>query len=170
MSDQIREVYRSETTIVGTSNNILFVFAFTSPQRQDIDIVANIFETMAAQWPSGLGFMFCARAGVRPPDQELRERVMGVVKKVSPNLRAMGWVVLGQGFMPAAVRSIFAALMLGIRAKYPTKVFSEVEPGIAWIAAQLEGHDGARFDQTALAGRAAAIVAASIPPARASAR
>lgn len=162
---EIRELYRSDSTVLGSCNNLLFVFGLQVPVQRDFETLVRIgCQAMPKQWPSGLALLLCARAGVRPPDKEQRERVTAVLKQLGPNLRAMAFVVHGQGFLPAAARSVFAGASLALRSDYPIKVFSDTPAGIAWLVSKMAGQDGARFDQVTLVESANSIVNASIPP------
>jgi hypothetical protein len=78
-------------------------------------------------------------------------------------MKGMAWVLLGEGFMPAAARSVLAAKTVAIRTEYPMKVFSDLLAGLSWLTGELEGVGGARFDAIALADHASKIVRGAEP-------
>lgn len=164
VNGHITELYRSESSIIGHCNNILMLFATEVPTDSDLAALRGELANLAQRWKSGCGFLLCLRADTRPPEPGMRDRIVATLRQMAPRLNALGCVVLGEGFMASAKRSVIAALLLGMRSDHPTKVFSDVGTGVRWLTAQLGGADGSAFDESMLVGKVEEIAVASVPP------
>ncbi|AKF06322.1 hypothetical protein [Sandaracinus amylolyticus] len=67
-------------------------------------------------------------------DDTARQASANLMKRFGASHCAHGYLVDGDGFLPAAVRTATAGLALMTRAPYPTRVFSKGGELVEWIA------------------------------------
>jgi serine/threonine-protein kinase len=94
---------------------------------------------LGLRYPAGLGCLVIIDAQSPAPDAEVRREIDQVLADLSPCLRALAWVVLGDGFQAAAVRAVLTGLPLGRPRSYPTKIASDLRSALAWALPLLEG-------------------------------
>lgn len=158
---EIVERYRSNTTQLCSCDNILLAFAREAPGEADLAALSSQGMALAARWPAGIGFMLCVLPSCKPPQPEVRSRMVAALKTIAPPTKAMSCVILGEGFLASAKRSVFAALTLALRPGYPIKVFNDVSVGVQWLASHVDGCDGVELEQTVLTERARELADAS---------
>jgi hypothetical protein len=81
-------------------------------------------------------------SAIAPASDRERSDSLAALKRSSPIVHATAWVVLGEGFKLALARSVIAGWNLVTRPPGPTKVFSTVAEGVAWLARQQGGGAG----------------------------
>jgi hypothetical protein len=67
---------------------------------------------LAAEYPSGCGFMIVLRSSAPPPNDDTRTRVSGFFDSCSKNATAGAVVIEGDGFVAASIRGFFGAYSL----------------------------------------------------------
>jgi hypothetical protein len=65
---------------------------------------------------------------------EARDAITEIVRKHSHGITGAAVVCEGTGFRATAIRSIVTAIHMASRSSHPSKVFSEPEPAIEWLA------------------------------------
>jgi hypothetical protein len=65
---------------------------------------------------------------------EARDAITELVRKHSHGITGAAVVCEGTGFRATAIRSIVTAIHMASRSSHPSKVFSEPEPAIEWLA------------------------------------
>ena len=86
----------------------------------------------------------------------MRQQVIDQLKSLAPHTIAFAWVVLGEGFIAAAVRSVISAITFGARSSFPNKVFSDMDSAVRWLVLRA-GKSGGALDPAALAVEAKAM-------------
>ena len=100
---------------------------------------------MNRRFPKGIGSFIVAREGIPLPSADIREISETNMREASHWVREAAIVIEGEGFWSSAARSIYTAMVLFSRVPYGQKVFRDVRPAGAWLAASLE--DGPSPDE-----------------------
>jgi hypothetical protein len=78
-------------------------------------------------------------------DSEIREEAMTRAKEIKPHNKASVLVIESKGFVASLIRGIVTGMAHLDRAGGPSKIFDTVGSAAAWIAPQMEPHDGRRL-------------------------
>jgi hypothetical protein len=84
---------------------------------------------LAAQYPSGCGFMIVLRSSAPPPNEDTRARVAGFFEGCAKNATAGAVVIEGDGFVGATIRGFFAAYSL-MNFRFRLRVHSAVDVAV----------------------------------------
>lgn len=151
MNDAIRHLPGTPATTLLACRNLLIICPAGEPDGADVQAVRSQCDAMAKQWRSGFGVMVCIPAGIKPPSQQARRLITEMLNSIVPHTRALAWVVLGQGFIAAAVRSAIAIIL-------PAKVFNDIGTAVDWMIGQLRDAEGERLDKLAIVQRVESVV------------
>lgn len=66
--------------------------------------------------------------------EEAREASHQLQRRWATQMRCSAYLVEGDGFLPAAVRTMTAGMALVTRAPYPVRVFRELHGAATWVA------------------------------------
>jgi serine/threonine protein kinase len=72
-------------------------------------------------------------AAMRAPEEDARRSLARSIARFDTSVVAVAYVVRGEGFQAAALRSAITGLMLVARPSHPTKVFAALHEGAAWL-------------------------------------
>lgn len=164
MPGHITVGFRSEATIIGTCENLVLIFADASPAATDIAAFTDITTELARRWPSGIGLLLIANGDASPPSAEARRAITDAIRTASPSILGFAAAIVGEGFGVAAIRSIFAALMMAARNPFQSKSFPDVAGALGWLTRELDGKDRARIDTASLLKNAERLRRGSLRP------
>jgi hypothetical protein len=66
--------------------------------------------------------------------EEARDASTSLQRRWAEHMHCSAYLVEGEGFLPAAVRTMTAGMALVTRSPYPVRVFRELPPCAAWVA------------------------------------
>ncbi|MDQ3031127.1 MAG: hypothetical protein M3Y87_01825 [Myxococcota bacterium] len=70
--------------------------------------------------------------------EEAREASHALQRKWGAQMRCSAYLVEGEGFLPAAVRTMTAGMALVTRSPYPVRVFRDIVAVSSWVAPHAE--------------------------------
>ena len=94
---------------------------------------------VAQRHPDGIVFFVIVEQGSPLLDAEQRKEIEAVYARWAPSMRAAAQVVEGGNLWSVTMRSLMTAIRLVQRRPYPTRVFTEVNEGAAWVAPYVIG-------------------------------
>jgi hypothetical protein len=117
--------------------NIFIVVDDGKVQLDDIDAIAQRVRQLGEQYPAGVGGVTVIPANGNTPSEAHRLAIKRAYYLVSQHLKAMCWMVDGQGFRAATVRASLAGLRLLLQPRFPTKIAASLDEALPWLSAQL---------------------------------
>ena len=118
--------------------NIFVVIDDGSVAIDDIEAISGRVLSLGQRYPGGVGGLTVIPATGRPPSEENRQAIKQAYGRVSGHLKAMCWMVDGQGFRAATIRAALAGLRLLLQPPFPTKVAANLNEGVPWLFSQLK--------------------------------
>jgi hypothetical protein len=100
---------------------------------------------VVAQYPEGIGQLWvCEETSLASVGSEVTQRASELSKEFEPHTRGLAYVLEGDGFRVASARMLLSAIRLVARTQHPSRIFSKVAEGTAWLGAQVSGVDERR--------------------------
>jgi hypothetical protein len=121
-------------------DNVEMIWSRTPPSRAVMRRIIVELEGLARAYPSGVGSLLVIRSDVAPPDEEARAYIREAFGQAP--IVAAAQVVLGKGFVGAAMRSVLSLIQLLARPGYPMKVFGDPGSASQWLVNELEARAG----------------------------
>ncbi len=87
--------------------------------------------------PGGIGALVIIPKGAKPPPEAQRKVIHSALLRLSTSVRALAWVIEGDGFAAAATRGVLMGLALYGRRSYPTHVSATIRDAFGWLARTL---------------------------------
>lgn len=112
------------------------IFALVDRGRtnvSDYPVLEAMVREQAERYPRGLGCLVIIPASAKPPPDDVRRAINGVLTRLEPLLNCLCWQVEGTGFRAAAVRAALAGLRIVHRPPYPTLVASDMSEALRWM-------------------------------------
>jgi hypothetical protein len=113
--------------------NVFVIIDDGSGRPADYVEPERLVHEQARLFPRGLGCVVIIPDGAKPPPEDTRGAIDGVLTRLSLRLRGLAWVVEGGGFQAAAVRAALIGLSLYGRRPYRTHVATSVRAAIGWL-------------------------------------
>ncbi len=86
--------------------------------------------------PEGVGLVFIAEEGCRPPAIGLRDEMLAMRQETCDRTLAIGYVIRFDGFVASALRGAITGTQIIARSQFPEKVFKQPEQAANWLAPQ----------------------------------
>jgi hypothetical protein len=129
------ERYVDESHCILWFDNVEIILSRKPPSREVMQRIVLELVELSRKCACGTGALLVIRSDVSPPDEEARAYIRKELGR-APMLAA-AQVVMGKGFVGAAMRSVLSLIQLLGRPRYPMKVFGEVGPASAWLVKEL---------------------------------
>lgn len=126
-------VYRDPQHVIAVYQNTILTYSGDAPNPQYLDSWTRTVEQVAARFPTELLALTIIDRHVRAPDDNARTRVRNAVLRHAESIRAFAYVIEGEGFGAAAVRSAVTLISMAARYPFPQKVFGHVETAVPWL-------------------------------------
>ena len=96
-------------------------------------IAHTALRDIARRHPGEAIILNVIRAGVPPPNDEVRRELVAMVRPGVGGYRGAAILALGNAFVVSLVRSVVAGMAMIVRPAFPMKVFGAVAEAGAWI-------------------------------------
>jgi hypothetical protein len=123
-----------------------------APRAGQLTVLEEVMREVYAQHPSGIGLLVVVEPGAAMVDSERRKELDAFYGRWMSSLFVVAQVVEGGNLWSVTARSVMTAIRLVQRRSYPTKVFSEVEEGVEWMAPYLVAQSKAEDAASAARG------------------
>ncbi|MEI9953952.1 MAG: hypothetical protein WDO74_34500 [Pseudomonadota bacterium] len=114
-----------------------------APNPHFLEAWTRIVELVGERFEAGLLALTIIDRDAHAPDDVSRAHIRDTVTRNAAKIKAFAYVVEGEGFVAAAVRSALALISLAARYPFPLKVFGRVEGAVPWLLNR-PGEDGGR--------------------------
>jgi hypothetical protein len=121
-------------------DNVEMILSRTPPSRAVMRRIIVELEGLSRAYPCGIGALLVIRSDVAPPDEEARAYIRKELGRAP--ILAAAQVVLGKGFVGAAMRSVLSLIQLLGRPGYPMKVFGDLGSASHWLVNELGASAG----------------------------
>ena len=119
--------------MIGVCQNTVLTYSVDAPNPEYLGGWMSTVERVATQFPTGLLVITIIDRHARAPDDSSRARIRQTVLRHAAVIQAFAYVVEGEGFGAAAVRSALSLISMAARYPFPQKVFSRVEDAVPWM-------------------------------------
>ena len=126
-------VYRDAQHVMAVCENAVLTYSSDAPNPHYLEAWAQTMQLVAEQYPEGLLVMTLINPLARVPDDAAKARIRNTVLRHSAQIAAFAYVVEGEGFGAAAIRSGLSLISLVARYPFPMKVFGYVEEAVPWM-------------------------------------
>ncbi len=117
------------------------IFAVVSNGRlrpEEFELLRRLLVAQAEQFPDGIGCLTIVPKDATPPSDASRQALNAALGKVQGSMRAICWLVEGDGFQGAMVQAVVAGLRVAARQwPYETHVCTSLDEALAWLLLQL---------------------------------
>ena len=137
-------VYRDAQHVIAVYQDTILTYSGGAPNPEYLDGWARTVEQVAVGFPTGILAVTIIDRDARAPDDDGRARIRKAVLRHAESIRAFAYVVEGEGFGAAAVRSAVLLISLAARYPFPQKVFGHVEDAVPWILSCTTHQTGGR--------------------------
>jgi hypothetical protein len=134
------ERYVDEAHRIVWFDNVEMILSRTPPSRAVMRRIILELEGLSRANPGGIGALLVIRSDVTPPDEQARAYIRKELGRAP--MVAAAQVVLGKGFVGAAMRSVLSLIQLLARPGYPMKVFGDLGSASHWLAKELGARSG----------------------------
>ena len=107
-------------------------FSLQPPNPRYLTAWAAAMERMAKRSEQPISVMTIIDGRCRPPNEASKTAIRDTIIQHSQRIGAFAYVIEGEGFAAAAVRSAVTLISLVARYPFPQKVFKQVEPACSW--------------------------------------
>jgi hypothetical protein len=117
------------------------IFAVVSNGRlrpEEFELLRQLLVAQAEQFPTGIGCLTIVPKDATPPSDASRRALNAALGRVEGSMRAICWLVEGDGFQGAMVQAVVAGLRVAARQwPYATHVCTSLDEALAWLLLQL---------------------------------
>lgn len=119
--------------MISVCRNAILSFSNCAPNPSFLAAWTHTVDQLVEQGRTPLLVLTVIDRRARPPDDTSKRAIRETVLRNAPHIQAFAYVVEGEGFAAAAVRSALALISLAARYSFPQKVFGRVEDAVVWM-------------------------------------
>jgi hypothetical protein len=120
---------------------------------EEFELLRQLLVAQAERFPAGIGCLTIVPKDATPPSDASRQALNAALAKVQGSMRAICWLVEGDGFQGAMVQAVVGGLRVAARRwPYATHVSTSLDEALAWLLLQLP-REGRRTAEIAEARR-----------------
>ncbi|HEY3256032.1 MAG TPA: hypothetical protein VGJ91_18865 [Polyangiaceae bacterium] len=124
--------------MITVCENAVLSYSSDGPNPRYLDAWTRTVERVVAQFRQGLLAITVIDCRAHAPDDASKAHIRNTIMRHAAELKAFAYVVEGEGFGAAAVRSALALISLAARYPFPMKVFGRVEEAVPWTLSRFE--------------------------------
>lgn len=125
-------LYSDQEHSLSVYGNAVLSFSLQPPNAQYLTAWAEAMARLAKRSDSPIVVITVVDGSCRPPDEPSKRAIRDTILRHSAKIGAFAYVIEGDGFGAAAVRSAVTLISLVARYPFPQKVFKEVGPACSW--------------------------------------
>jgi hypothetical protein len=143
-------VYQDAVHVISVCENTILTYSSDAPNTRYLVAWARTVESVAEQYPDGILAITLIDRHARAPDDVSKAHIRNTVLRHAAEIKAFAYVVEGEGFGAAAIRSALSLMSLAARYPFPMKVFGRVEDAAPWVLSRHEQHTARAEDAVRL--------------------
>ena len=113
--------------------NVLFTYSLAAPSARYLAACSDVIERLEP--PALLLTVIDSRA--RAPDSASKAAIRQLVTRHESRIAGLAYVIEGEGFGAAAIRSALSLINLAARYRFPQRVTATAAEAIPWLLEQL---------------------------------
>ena len=151
--------YRDKEHVISVYETAVLSYSSNAPNPRYLEAWARIVERVAEEFQGGLLALIIIDGRAPPPDDASKTAIRNVVVGHANQIDAFAYVVEGEGFRTAAIRSGLSLISLAARYPFPQKVFGRLEEAVPWMLSRPPRKQSSRrpLDQAELLGLATSL-------------
>ncbi len=132
-NDSSTLAYRDDEHAIVVCQNAVLTYSTNGPSLRFLEAWADTVERVVTQFNGPLLAMTIIDKATKPPSEDSRRAIRNTLERHAARIDAFAYVVEGEGFGAAAVRSALSLITLAARFPFPLKVFGHVEEATPWM-------------------------------------
>ena len=125
--------YSDHEHIMCVLGNVLFTYSLAAPSARYLAACSDVIERLEP--PALLLTVIDSRA--RAPDSASKAAIRQLVTRHESRIAGLAYVIEGEGFGAAAIRSALSLINLAARYRFPQRVTATAGEAIPWLLEQL---------------------------------
>jgi hypothetical protein len=126
-------VYQDAQHVISVCGNTVLTYSSESPCARYLEAWTRTVDLVAGQFHGALLALTIINPRAHAPDDISKAHIRTTVMRHASELKAFAYVVEGEGFGAAAVRSALSLISLAARYPFPLKVFGQVADAVPWM-------------------------------------
>ncbi|HEX2671631.1 MAG TPA: hypothetical protein VHM25_12200 [Polyangiaceae bacterium] len=126
-------VYRDAHHVLCVWENTLLTYSNAAPNLPYLKAWTQTVELVAEQFAEGLLVMTIIDQHTRAPDDNSKAHIRNTLIRYGAKIGAFAYVVEGEGFGAATLRSAISLISLAARYPFPIKVFGHAADAAPWL-------------------------------------
>ena len=129
----LKPEYDDEGFSILTADRFVSLVWRAGPTESRVAKVEVVLDRFVRKHPGAFGVLVVAGESASLPSGAVREQIVGVLRKTTPFVKSVAWVVPSEGFQGSLVRSLFTALFLMLRPSFKPRAFQSMKDGLAYV-------------------------------------
>lgn len=146
-------LYSDAEHCVSVYGSVVLSFSLHPPNPRYLEAWAAAVDQVASRSEHPVSVMTIIDSRCRAPNEASKTAIRNTIVQHSRRIGAFAYVVEGEGFAAAAVRSAVTLISLVARYPFPQKVFKQVEPSCEWTLARVPPEPGQHVTAAGLRAR-----------------
>lgn len=126
-------VYQDAQHVISVFENTVLTYSNDGPNERYLEAWTHAVERVASRFPAELLGLTLINHRAHAPDETSKAHIRRTILQHAAELKAFAYVVEGEGFGAAAIRSALSLISLAARYPFPMKVFGRVEEAVPWM-------------------------------------
>lgn len=130
-------LYSDAEHCLAVAGRTVISFSLQPPNPRYLQAWAAAIDRLAQQSSEPIGALTVIDSGARVPDDAAKTEIRNTVLRHQKQICAFAYVIEGQGFAAAAMRSAISFISLLARYPFPQKTFANIAAATAWTMQQM---------------------------------
>jgi hypothetical protein len=126
-------VYQDAQHVISVCENAVLTYSSHAPNPSFLDAWTRTVELVTEQFQGGLLAITMINPRAHAPDDVSKAHIKRTVLRHAARITAFAYVVEGEGFGAAGVRSALSLISFAARYPFPLKVFGHTEDAVPWM-------------------------------------
>jgi hypothetical protein len=126
-------LYTDHEHCIAVHGSAVIAFSLQPPNPKCLEAWTTALVQLTQRTQGPISILIIIDSGARSPDEATKRQIQDVCTRYAGRIGAFAYVIEGEGFGAAALRSAISLMSLAARYPYPQKVFKRVSDATAWI-------------------------------------
>ncbi len=119
--------------MISVCGNAVLTYSNDAPNPSYLEAWTRTVELVLNDQHAGLLVMTIINRNAHAPDDASKASIRNTILQHASQIESFAYVVDGEGFRAAAMRSALSLISLAARYTFPQKVFGRVEDAVPWM-------------------------------------
>lgn len=130
---QSGSLYRDVEHVIAVHGNAILTYSNSGPNPRFLEAWTRAVDELVERGDTPLLVLTIIARRAHAPDDASRQAIRETMLRHAARVQAHAYVVEGEGFAAASVRSALSLISLLARYTFPQKVFGSVDEAVAWM-------------------------------------